>query len=81
MLKIFNKRIMKLSKIKIQEKFKKNPPRWTKMLSKQLFYIYNRKFEQPIVVNKDNVLVDGYTTYLLAKQMGRKYMPVKRVSL
>lgn len=71
----------KLSNIKIQNKFKACPPRWTKMLDKQVFYIENGKFEQPIVVDKDNVLIDGYTTYLLAKQMGRKYMLVKRVRL
>ena len=72
---------MKLSKIKISKEFRRCPPRWTKMLDKQAFYIENGKFEQPIVVNKENVLIDGYTTYLLAKQMGRKYMPVKRASL
>lgn len=63
MLKIFNKRIMKLSKIKISEEFKNHPPRWTKMLDKQAFYIEHGKYEQPIVVNENNILVDGYTTY------------------
>lgn len=71
----------KLNKIIIQEKFKEHSPRWTKMLDKQAFYIEHGKYEQPIVINKNNILVDGYTTYLLAKQLGRKYMPVKRVSL
>lgn len=68
----------KLSNITIQEKFKKHPPKWTKMLDKQAFYIEHGKYEQPIVINKNNVLLDGYTTYLLAKQLGIKYMKVER---
>lgn len=68
-----------LKNIKIQDKFKKHQPKWKKMLDKQAFYIKYGMFEQPIVVNKDNVLIDGYTTYILASKMGRKYMPVKMV--
>ncbi len=67
--------------IKIQDGFKKNPPRFKKMLEKMNYYNEYQNFEQPIVVNGDNVLIDGYTTYLIAKQLGIRYMKVKRVSL
>lgn len=67
-----------LKNIKIQNKFKRHQPKWTKMLDKEAFYTKYGMFEQPIVVDKDNVLIDGYTTYILASKMGRKYMSVKR---
>lgn len=79
MLKIFNKRIMKLSKIKIQDEFKIHEPRLEKMLDKLTFCIKHKRFEQPIIVNKQNILIDGYTTYILASQMGKKYMVVEKV--
>ena len=76
-MKIFGRE--KLSNIKIQDSFKKNPSKWTKMLDKQAFYIEHGIFEQPIIVDKNNYLIDGYTTYLIAKELGIKYMPAKRV--
>lgn len=69
----------KLSNIKILEKFKEHPPKQDKMMIKRTFYIINDKFEQSIILNKDNYLVDGYTTYLLAKELDKKYMSVKRI--
>lgn len=78
-MKIFNKE--KLSNIKIQDSFRRNPPSHKKVLVKMNYYNKYQNFEQPIVLDKDNVLIDGYTTYLIAKQVGMKYMPVKRVSL
>ncbi len=77
MLKIFSKKIMKLNKIKIQMEFVLHPPRPKKMIHKRIFYLVHRKFEQPIIVNKDNILIDGYTTYLLAKRYGRRYVVVE----
>ncbi len=76
MLKIFNKKIMKLSKIKIPKEFELHPPKFKKMLEKIAFYLEHRKFEQPIIIDKNNILVDGYTTYLLATECGKKYMLV-----
>ena len=76
-MKIFGKE--KLSNIKIQDKFKRNPPKFKKMLEKMNYYNQYQNFEQPIVVDKDNALIDGYTTYLITKQLGIKYMPVKRI--
>lgn len=69
----------KLSNIKIQEGFKKHPPRLGKMVIKWIFYTKYGMFSQPIVVNKNNVLIDGYTTYIMAKALNKKYMKVKRV--
>ncbi len=70
----------KLNNIKIQKEFKKRPPKAMKMFERRTYYfLHNHKFEVPIVINKDNELVDGYTSYLIAKEYKVKYVPVKRV--
>lgn len=78
MLKIFRKRIMRLDRIKIQEEFKKHPPKSNKMFKKLTFFIKHNRYEQPIVVDENNVLVDGYTTYLLEKITNKEYVVVER---
>ena len=69
--------IKKLRNIKIQESFKQHPPREWKMAYKVYFYLRTKKFEQPIVINKQGYLVDGYTTYLICKKMNRRFVRVK----
>lgn len=71
--------IRKLKNIKIQENFEKNQPKVPKMLEKINYFLENGKFEQPIVINKEGYLVDGYTTYLICRFNGRKYVNVKRI--
>lgn len=77
LLKIF--RIERLSKIKIQEKFRKHPPQRQKMNERRFYYFWSKKFAVPIVINKENVLIDGYTSYLIAKEHNMEYVPIKRV--
>ena len=69
--------IKKLSNIKIQESFKQHPPAEWKMQYKVYYYLTHKKFEQPIVINKEGYLVDGYTTYLICKKMKRRFVRVK----
>lgn len=73
--------IENINNIKIAEEFKKNKPKSEKMIYKWNFYQFYGKFEQPIVLDKNNYLIDGYTTYLIAKQLGKKYIKVKRVNI
>ena len=54
-------------------------PRTLKLISKMEYYLRNNKFEQPIVINKKGVLVDGYTSYIIAQMLNKKYVRVKRV--
>ena len=70
--------IKKLSNIKIQDSFKQHLPRERKMNYKVYYYLIHGKFEQPIVINKDGYLIDGYTTYLICKKKNIKYVKVKR---
>lgn len=67
---------MKLSKIKIKESFQNTPPDDWNMKFKWRYYRQNGKFYSPIVVNGKGYLVDGYTSYLIAKAEGLKEVEV-----
>lgn len=77
-------RIMKLlgyeniNNIKIKKEFESTPPKCIKLMLKQLYYMRYHKFEQTIILDSDNWLIDGYTTYLIVKNIGKKYVKVRR---
>lgn len=71
--------IKRLKNIKISKEFKMKYPKTLKLISKMKYYLRNNRFEQPIIINKDNVLVDGYTSYIIAQMLNKKYVRVKRV--
>jgi len=68
-----------INNIKISKEFKKHPPKESKMWLKRAYFIFNDKFEHSIVLDKNNVLIDGYTTYLIAQEQGMKYVEVERL--
>ena len=70
---------VKLSEIKIYKEFEEHKPRWSKMMDKYAYYGTHGKFEQPKVLNKFNYLEDGYTSYLIAKDLNWKWVKVKRI--
>lgn len=70
----------KLENIKIPYKFRKTSPTKLKMEIKKEYYNKHKKFQSQVIVNKNNKLIDGYTTYLIAKQEQLKYIKVVRVS-
>ena len=65
---------VKVSDIIIPEEFKATKPRFKKMIQKREFYRKNNRFESKIVLNKDFLLIDGYTSYLLAKENDMKHV-------
>ena len=65
---------VKVSDIIIPEEFKAMKPRFEKMIQKRKFYRKNNRFESKIVLNKDFLLIDGYTSYIIAKENGMKYV-------
>ena len=65
---------VKVSDIIIPEEFKATKPRFKKMIQKREFYRKNDRFESKIVLNKDFLLIDGYTSYLLAKENDMKHV-------
>lgn len=70
--------LIRLSKIKISEEFKKHKPKSKKMNDKNIYFILNNTFKEKIILDKNNVLVDGYTTYLLAKEYEKKFIWVHK---
>lgn len=58
-----------ISKIKIPRTFSKPNPK--KMQKKIEYYRKNNKFESQIVIDTDYTLLDGYTSYLIAKNYNK----------
>ena len=64
-----------ISKIKIPKIFSK--PNQKKMQKKIEYYRKNHKFESQIVIDTDYTLLDGYTSYLIAKNYNKGSVIVK----
>lgn len=60
---------IEINKIKIPKHFTKPNPK--KLQQKFKYYRENHKFESPIIINTDYELVDGYTSYLIAKNYNK----------
>ena len=56
-----------LKDIDIQINFLRYHPRQEKMEQKWKYYRQTVKFESPILLNRNFELVDGYTSYIIAK--------------
>ena len=66
-LKKLNKvKIMRINDIRIPKEFQK--PRIEKMKERIEYFKKNQNFETQIIVDKDNNLKDGYTSYLIAQK-------------
>lgn len=61
-------KILKISDIKIPKEFKK--PRIEKMNERIDYFKKYQNFETQVVVDKNNKLKDGYTSYLIAQSLG-----------
>ena len=70
--------IKRLKNIKIKESFIEHPPKKAKMNYKISYYLITGKFEQPIIIDKNGYLIDGYTTYLICKRKNKKFVRVIR---
>lgn len=69
-------RNLKLKDIKIKEDFKRTPPNKYKMKAKWNYYRKTGSLESDIVIDKDGYLIDGYTSYLIAKADSIKKLDV-----
>lgn len=68
--------IVKLGNIKIPFKF--TAPSEKKLHKRNLYYLKHGYFKSTIILNEDNLLIDGYTTYLLALNKGYDYITILR---
>lgn len=69
-------RNLKLEDIKIKEDFKRTPPNNYKMKEKWNYYRKTGSLESDIVIDENGYLIDGYTSYLIAKADSIKKLDV-----
>lgn len=67
--------VIDINLIKIPKKFTK--PRKEKLDNRIKFYNKYKYFEVPIIIDPNNTLVDGYTSYLIAKKYNLKTVQAK----
>ena len=68
--------IVRLENIKIKKDF--SEPKEGKMKERRNYFNKYGYFKSPIILDKNNTLLDGYTTYLLAKENGYKSITILR---
>lgn len=73
-----NEHYIKLKKINISDNFKKHPPKRKKFCQRASYFRDFGRFYSPIILDDDNYLIDGYTSYLIAKQNGIKRVEFTR---
>lgn len=73
----YNNKYIKTAKIIIPECFANTVPSAEKVKAKMEYYEKHGRFEKPISISRDNILVDGYISYLIAKEKGIKKLCCK----
>lgn len=68
---------VKLSKIKISKSFDRSKIRPEKWKAKLEYFYNTNDLQSRIFLNEDYLLVDGYTSYKIAKKFGIKKVPVE----
>lgn len=83
---IVQKAHMKIKKIHISEKYKPSTPMEYKITRNLDIYKEHKRFHSRIIVNRENhsesepfTLLDGYTAYIAAKELGVKIVDVVEV--
>lgn len=72
---------MKIEDIKISETFAESKPSIAKYAKCDKIYKKIGLQDRYIVVNQDNVLIDGYIMYLVLKENNADYADVKRIDM
>lgn len=67
-----------IDKIIISDDFASTPPKEEKLRQKEEYYSRTKTLDAEIIINDENILIDGYTSYLIAKSNGLKFVTVKR---
>ena len=75
-----HKKYMKLEDINVPSKFALTPPKLDKFLMHHQDYLSNGYLD-PIIVDADNVIIDGYISYLIHKNYGHETVLVYRITV
>lgn len=65
-----------LDTIKVYPCFGEKPPKEEKMQKKERYFLENGLLQSQIILDSNNNLIDGYTSYLLAKEHDIENVPV-----
>lgn len=68
---------MKVDDIKIFPCFEEHPPKIEKMEQKRQYFQETGLLQSQIILDRENNLIDGYTSYLLAKENNMECVPVR----
>ncbi len=68
---------MEIKNIKIYPCFSEHPPKQGKLEGKECKYAQSGMAELDIVLDAENYLIDGYCSYLIAKEKGLTHVPVR----
>lgn len=66
------KKPIELKDIKIKKQFAQTTPSAKKMKAAERYFRWHRRIDKNIVLNSNNVLVDGYIRYLVLVNHGKK---------
>ena len=72
-----NLKTYNIGKIKIPEEFANHPPRPEKVQQRIDYYNEYGQFKRKLRIDRTGMLYDGYATYLAAKLIGLKQVPVE----
>ena len=70
-------RIMKIDDIKIYPCFAAHSPKAEKMAQKEQYFAETGLLQSQIILDGNGYLIDGFTSYLLAKKYGIRTVPVR----
>ena len=68
---------MQVNDIKIYPCYEEHPPKPEKMEHKARYFEHTGHFQSDIILDMDGYLIDGYTSYLLARRQGMRRVPVR----
>ena len=75
-----NKKYMKLEDIIVPGRFMSKPPKLDKVLLHHQDYIHNQYLD-PIIVDANNIIIDGYISCLIHKHYGHETVQVYRITV
>ena len=77
-IKLIKLSYLTLRDIKIPQRFIDHPPQPEKLIEKVLKFTRESELED-ILVDEDMYLLDGYCSYLIAQQVGAKFVKIVQV--
>ena len=72
----YGEKHLPLSEIKLTDSMAASTPHEWKIQRARDRYAATKRLDKPITLNADNYVVDGYTRYIVAREVGMKSVPV-----